>query len=525
MAQLNSVNIRPGVNVLSVLPHLNYKAWYALAEFVDNAIQSSLDRQRDLKATNGAEYRLHVDIRFESQENCIKIRDNAAGIAASDYQRAFRPAEIPPDASGLSEFGMGMKSAACWFAPNWTVRTTALGENIERTVIFDIDKIVEDSTEELHVISTRVSADKHYTEIRLDNIRRFPRTKTVQKIKDHLSSIYRIFIRDGSMLLSIDGEPLAYKDPDILVAPSYRDPDGPSITWKKDIAIDLGDGRAATGFVAIREPASTRLAGLALFRRKRLIMGSFDETYRPEDIFGRSNSFAFQRIFGEIHLKGFHVSHTKDGIKWEEAEETFLKELREELSGEAFPLLQQVREHRSKKDAKATRKDAAAALKSMAERLNNQSLTSQTHARAQNQVDLPVSDPEPDSTAPLPDLPDADNEHVRFRMRFRREDWIVAIELSYADDEADWLEIRNRPSITDPEPRQITIRLAMLHPFMAQFPTLDSESFTAVLNIAAAMALAEVEAGELADRNPSAIRRFTNEILKNQMSKRLSDGE
>ncbi len=525
MAQLNSVNIRPGVNVLSVLPHLNYKAWYALAEFVDNAIQSSLDRQRDLKATDGADYRLHVDIRFELQENCITIRDNAAGIAASDYQRAFRPAEIPPDALGLSEFGMGMKSAACWFAPNWTVRTTALGENIERTVIFDIDKIVENSTEELHVISTQVSADKHYTEIRLDNIRHFPRGRTVQKIKDHLCSIYRIFIRDGSMLLTVDDEPLAYKDPDILVAPSYRDPDGPAIAWKKDIAIELGDGRGATGFVAVREPGSTRLAGLALFRRKRLIMGSFDETYRPEDIFGRPNSFASQRIFGEIHLKGFHVSHTKDGIKWEEAEETFQKELREELSGEAFPLLQQVREHRSKKDAKATRKDAAAALESMAERLNNQSLTSQTHAGAQDQADLPPSDRDPDDTAPLPDLSDADNEHARFRMRFRSEDWIVAVELSYADNGADWLDIRNRPSITDPEPRQITIRLAMLHPFMAQFPTLDSESFTAVLNIAAAMALAEVEVGELADRNPSAIRRFTNEILRNQMSKRLSDGE
>ena len=49
MAQLNSVNIRPGVNVLSVLPHLNYKAWYALAEFVDNAIQSSIDENKDLK--------------------------------------------------------------------------------------------------------------------------------------------------------------------------------------------------------------------------------------------------------------------------------------------------------------------------------------------------------------------------------------------------------------------------------------------------------------------------------------------
>lgn len=521
MVQLNSVNIRPGVNVLSVLPHLNYKAWYALAEFVDNAIQSSLDRQWDLKATDGADYRLHVDIRFSPQESCITVRDNAAGIAASDYQRAFRPAEIPPDASGLSEFGMGMKSAACWFAPNWTVRTTAVGENTERTVIFDIDKIVEDSTEELHVISTRVSADKHYTEIRLDNIRRFPRGRTVQKIKEHLSSIYRLFIRDGSILLTVDGDPLVYKDPDILVAPSYRDPDGPAVTWKKDIEIDLGDGRSTTGFVAIREPANTRLAGLALFRRKRLIMGSFDETYRPEDIFGRSNSFAFQRIFGEIHLKGFHVSHTKDGIKWEEAEEAFLKKLRHELSGDALPLLQQVREHRSKKDVGATRKDAAAALKSMAERLDEQTLSYEPPLGGDADLHLPNT--ESGETEPLPDLPESDNEQVRFRMRFRSEIWIVAIDLSYADNGADWLEIRNCPSIVDPEPRQITIRLAMLHPFMAQFPTLDSESFTAVLNIAAAMALAEVEAGELADRHPSAIRRFTNEILRSKMSKRLAD--
>ena len=522
MSQLNSVNIRPGVNVLSVLPHLNYKAWYALAEFVDNAIQSSLDKQKGLEVTDGADFRLHVDIRFAPQENCITIRDNAAGIAMSDYQRAFRPAEIPPDASGLSEFGMGMKSAACWFAPNWSVRTTALGENIERTVIFDIEKIVEDSTEELHVISTKVSADKHYTEIRLDNIRRFPQGRTVQKIKDHLSSIYRVFIREDSLLLTVDGDPLPYKDPDILVAPRYRDPDGPAITWKKDIEIDLGDNRSATGFVAIRETGNTRLAGLALFRRKRLIMGSFDETYRPEDIFGRSTTFAFQRIFGEIHLKGFHVSHTKDGIKWENAEETFLNELRTELSGDALPLLQQVREHRSKKDVKATRKDATAALKSMANRLDNQSLTSATQSDGQG--NLSPYEAELDEKAPLPEIPESDNEHVRFRMRFRREDWIVAVELSYADNNADWLDIRNRPSITDPEPRQVTIRLAMLHPFMAQFPTLDSESFTAVLNIAAAMAIAEVLAGELADRHPSAIRRLTNEILRNQMSKRLSDG-
>jgi len=525
MAQVNSVNIRPGVNVLSVLPHLNYKSWFALAEFVDNSIQSSIDNKKKLKATDGGRYKLCVEIDFDAPGNLITIKDNAAGIASGDYQRAFRPAEIPPDASGLSEFGMGMKSAACWFAPNWSVRSSALGENVERTVIFDIDEIVHDSTEELNVLSMKVSEDKHYTEIRLENIRRFPRGKTIQKIKEHLSSIYRVYIREGSLALFVDGQELSYDDPAILTAPSYREPDGEQVEWKLPIDFDLGDGKSASGFVAIRETASTRLAGLALFRRKRLIMGSADEAYRPEDIFGRSNTYPYQRIFGEIHLKGFFVSHTKDGIKWEESEDEFLRKLRKVLSEEEFPLLQQAREHRTKTSAKAARKDAAAALNTTASSLQDATLAANgnTHGAAS------AASTETDSESgqqdeSLPDLDSADKEQAEFRLRFRSETWVVAIELSYADDAAEWLTIRDRPSITDPEPRQVTVRVAMLHPFMAQFPTMDSESFTAILNIAAAMALAEVVAGELADKNPAAVRRYTNEILKNQMSKRFMHG-
>lgn len=512
MKQLNSVNIRPGVNVLSVLPHLNYKAWYALAEFVDNAIQSSLDQRRALRTADGSDYRLRIDIDFLAFENAITINDNAAGIANHDYQRAFRPAEIPPDASGLSEFGMGMKSAACWFAPNWSVRTTALGENVERTIIFNIDQIVNDSIEELHVVSIPVATENHYTEIRLDNIRRFPKGNTVKKIKEHLSSIYRAFIRDGTITITVDGDALSYSEPEILVVPSYRDPEGPAVTWKKDIDINLGEGKSAAGFVAIRKTISNRLAGLALFRRNRLIMGSFDETYRPKDIFGASNSYAYLRVFGEIHLRGFQVSHTKDGIKWEESEDTFLKQLRRQISGKDFPLLQQVREYRSNKDAKNTRGVAKAAASSIAGRLNKQAVF----------ADAPGAEPI-DTGAPLPTLPETKLEHVRFELRFRGENWIVTIELSYADTPSNWLDICNRPSITDPEPREITIRISMMHPFMAQYPTLDSEGFTGLLNVAAAMALSEVAASELADRHPSAIRRFTNEILRNQLSKRIID--
>ncbi len=35
------VSIVPGVSILGVLGHLNYEPWFALAEYVDNAIQSA----------------------------------------------------------------------------------------------------------------------------------------------------------------------------------------------------------------------------------------------------------------------------------------------------------------------------------------------------------------------------------------------------------------------------------------------------------------------------------------------------
>ena len=121
---LHKVNIRPSVSVLSVLKHLNYKPWFALAEFVDNAIQSALSNERQLRAALGKNYKLKVEIEITPEDGGqIVVRDNAGGIALADFPRAFRPADIPPDRSGLSEFGMGMKSAAFWFASRWSVRT------------------------------------------------------------------------------------------------------------------------------------------------------------------------------------------------------------------------------------------------------------------------------------------------------------------------------------------------------------------------------------------------------------------
>ena len=327
---LRKVPINPGVSVLGVLKHLNYKEWFAIAEFVDNSVQS-FRANRNALAAAGSKY-LRVQILI-SDDGIIRIEDNAAGIPLSEFPRAFRPAQAPEDASGLSEFGMGMKSAACWFAPRWSVRTKALGEAVERTVEFDISSIVDQSIEELDADERPASEQAHYTVVELRDVARLPRTKTLGKIREHLSDIYRQFIREGWLQLEIKGEALTYDEPPILNQPPEWDKEAGPIEWHKEIDFDFGQGKSAKGFAALFATASTRRAGFALFRRGRLIQGSADEGFKPQAIFGSANSFRRQRLFGELELEGFEVSHTKDGFQWDESEqEAFLELLKEVYS-------------------------------------------------------------------------------------------------------------------------------------------------------------------------------------------------
>src|SRR6185312_10228228 len=98
MTPLEKVSIRPGVSILSVLRHLNYKPWFAMAEFVDNSVQSYLKHKEALEHLEGPDFQLRVSVLVEpGEDGRIIIRDNAAGIASKEYARAFRPAEIPPD--------------------------------------------------------------------------------------------------------------------------------------------------------------------------------------------------------------------------------------------------------------------------------------------------------------------------------------------------------------------------------------------------------------------------------------------
>lgn len=346
------IDTRPETSVLSVFRHLNYKHWNALAEYVDNSLQSYLaNRERFIEELN--QRYVTISISFDSEDNAIIIKDNAAGISLKDFPRAFRPASVPPDTSSLSEFGLGMKTASCWAAPLWSVRTKALDEDYVRTVVFDIDEITENKQDDVPVISEKCDRNEHFTVVTLNNVFRMPKGVTIKKIKDHLSDIYRVFIRNGSLKLLVNNELLVYEDPVFLSAPYHNDPIGAAIQhWKRDINLEISDGKVIKGFVGILDTGGVSKAGLTLFRRGRAILGSGDERYKPMEIYTAPNSFKSQRIYGELHLDEFSVTQQKDAFTWREfsgGEVEFIDIIRQKLSSPPS-FLTQAERHRQNKN-------------------------------------------------------------------------------------------------------------------------------------------------------------------------------
>ena len=513
MSELQSINIRPGVKILAILSRINYSPWFAIAEFVDNSIQSFLDYEDEIKRWEGDKAKLKVEVELDSAEggNLI-VRDNAAGIHETDYHRAFRPADAPPDTSGLSEFGMGMKSAACWFSPIWEVRTTALGEAVEKTVRFDIAKIVEDNLEELDIEYRPIEPSTHFTEVRLSNLHRPPQGKTIGKIQEYLASIYRVFIREGFLELHFRRRALSYEEPEILYAPFHKDESEAPQLWRKEINFDFEGGLRAHGFAALRETMSTSPNGFSLFRRKRLIQGVGEKPYLPA-LIGPLNHSLARRLFGELHLEGFNISHTKDGFQWDENEELFLELLERELNAAPIPLLSQGRGFLARSKTQDLEKGAKTS-------------TLRTSKIVKEEVPPFVEEQliEGPYKAPSPlDLPFT-KETVASQtvsVGIGGETWEITMELSNDSAIGDWLSISDE-SFDESDAvnvRRVKIRLSLAHPFMLQYSGVDAFQIEPLQRVATAIALAEIIAEETGIEMPGTFRRIINGLLRDALWK------
>lgn len=498
------IDIRPEVNILSVLRHLNYKPWFALAEFVDNSLGSYLASTLPLA---GQQLKVAIEI-FTEGEGRIVVTDNAAGIRLEDFPRAFRAAEVPPDRSGLSEFGMGMKSAASWFARSWTVRTSVIGESIERSVNFNLARITELKIDTLAVYEAWAHPDAHYTIIELEGLNHIPQTATVTKIKSHLASIYRTFLRDSTMELKYRSDRLDFQEVEALVAPPATGPSEPSVRWLKRIDFTLSGGKSVGGFAGVRAVGSTSQAGFALLRRGRLILGSHDEPYRPVEIFGRSNTYTYQRLYGELTLHGFEVSHTKDGFRWEEQEEEFLEKLGNAIRNEPLNLFAQASGYRAKSivDMFAPIEEAASSVAEAVKK--NFDVVYEAVVEA---PDVEVAVPnEVEYAKP--------QQSIRRTIEIKLEQvtWIIEIEATLEVATSDWLRVG---AVVDdigedngPLSR-VDVVISLAHPFSRKFLGAANENSELIIAFGSAFALA-LALGKLNGAKSYSILHHLNSLVR-----------
>lgn len=504
------IDIRPEVNILSVLRHLNYKPWFAMAEFVDNSLGSYLAMPSHGESTPD-KLRVQIDT-SGAGEGRILITDNAAGIKAEDFPRAFRAAQVPPDRSGLSEFGMGMKSAASWFARKWSVRTTVAGEAVQRSISFDLADITDNHLDHLSVRESWCEPSAHFTVVELTDLNRVPQTATVSKIRSHLASIYRAFVRDGRMELTFNGEILSFDAVDVLVAPAAGELDGPVSRWQKEIHLELSGGRRVDGFAAIRAVGSTSQAGFALLRRGRLIMGSHDDSYRPTEIFGRSNSYTYQRLFGELTLDGFEVSHTKDGFRWEEQEEEFLEELLIALRAEPKNLLLQAATYRAKNAIDLIKPIEAAAS----------NVAGAVESHFESMLEAVLAD-EALETAIPDDAVVASSKSIRrmARLNVDARIWIIDIEATLDASVQDWLSVgATVDDSLDDNGRpcsRVDVSVSLAHPFSQKFLGANNENSELIIAFASALALS-LALGKLSGSKSFRILQHMNTLARETFS-------
>jgi hypothetical protein len=305
---------------------LAYEVWWAMAEFVDNSTQSYLSHRNELDfAMEKKNEQFEIHLAYDRNDLELRISDNANGMSLEQLTRAVEIGSPPDDASGRHEFGMGLKTAACWLGDVWTLRTTKLGDPNEYTIEFDVERVASHDTD-LRLKTVAVGVDTHYTILTISKMHQQLGGRLLGSLKENLRSIYRFDTRSGMMKLWWGDEELSYDERLVLLKAA----DGSE--YRKDFSFEV-NGKTVKGWAGIHERGSRSKAGFAVSRRGRLVMGQPD-AWRPRSIFGQeggSNDLVNQRLFGEIHLDHFHVSHTKNQILWQDDEldqvETQLKEI------------------------------------------------------------------------------------------------------------------------------------------------------------------------------------------------------
>ena len=511
---IQELNIQPQAGVIGVFSRLNYKPWYAIAEFVDNSTQSFYSHQKEL--ANAGIGEVDVIINYDSENDILTIKDTAFGMEIEDFSRAVKIDSPPDNKSGRNEFGMGLKTAASWFGNVWSVRSTQYGSKYEYFTEINIPELRKNNVNVVSIRRSLVDAATHGTTIIIRDItKKIGSSRTKGKIVELLKSMYRRDLNNGLVHITYDGDSLYYDEYDCL---SFR-----NRVWRKDLDFTFDfDGKPhhVVGFVGILANGGFGRAGFALFRRNRVVVGGEEFNYKPDEIFGQAQSTIAHKLFGELDLDDFPINQAKDGFVWDDGlEEEFIWQLKSQIK-EYIDIAKITNKDREKEEA--TSQTVSDNVQNQVQQSINSSFVKQT-------------DDAPPATLPfVPDPPESLQTDLDFYKEYQAEqnnlpeevdekkryytiplDAINKCKLTVQwtkGDSSRWIKV-------DPseDGNSANIQLNINHPFFKPFS--EKEDFKTVLEkFAIAFALAEIRARSNANEegmiSPNAFRMHINNYLK-----------
>lgn len=325
--RIQELNIQPNASILNVFSRLNYKARFAIAEFVDNSTQSYFSNANKLKKDKRFD-KLRIDIKYDEKKKTLQIADNAFGMEIDRFKDAILLDARNSSQTGRNEFGMGLKTAASWFGNKWSVISTQYGSENTYSATIDINVLKKKNVNYVSILNEKTDKNSHGTTILIEDLTKFIAPRSITKLKDMLASMYRRDINDNNIEIRFNNELITFEDYPILT--NFR-----GKKWKKKIDFSFNFNKKkfhVDGFVAIMSPGSFSKAGFALFRQNRVVLGGVENNYKPESIFIQHQSQISLKLFGEINMNDFPVNQAKDGFIWDDGlEDIFVENLKKNI--------------------------------------------------------------------------------------------------------------------------------------------------------------------------------------------------
>lgn len=306
----------------------SYKIWDAIAELVDNSVDSFQKNETKLKEAGRNTFK--IQIKVDNRNRKLMVHDNAFGMNRSELHRALKVAKKNKWQKGIGKYGLGLKTSASWFGKKWKVTTKQLGSNVEYTATVDIPYLVNNAINKIPIQAKPVVGQENqsYTTIEVEQgVREYAAT-SLSKCKETLAIMYQRLLAKPNFEIhwrtTSTEELIQYVEPNIYTS---TNPNGS--TKVHDFPIDGVETNSQiriTGRYGIYPPQrkQTPHAGVLIFWRNRLIVHREKNSYWPrwsddrgDNIFGVAGDLKRQRFFIQLNINDMDPTSLKDDFKWD----------------------------------------------------------------------------------------------------------------------------------------------------------------------------------------------------------------